>query len=97
MEMEERDLPGFVFGASLTVRYTPDEMRCDVFYNGWPTAIFAARDNYDAPFGLYIKGRPTPVLIETDGWGIVGGISMILDALIDAAELTPQAAPQDAR
>ena len=73
----------FVMFQSITVKYSDDDMRCDVFYNGQPTPIYAERDSYDAPFRIYVAHRPdSPILTETKGWGVVGGISMLLDAFI---------------
>lgn len=77
-----RDLSDFEMFKSITVEYSPDDMRCVVLYNGTPTAIYAERRSYDDPFRVYVWHRPdSPIFTETRGWGVVGGISMIIDAL----------------
>lgn len=80
------DLRDFVMFESITVKYSDDDMRCDIFYNGKKTAIYAARDGYDDEFSVFIEGRSKPVFKAVPGWGVVGGISMILNALIEAEE-----------
>ena len=77
------DLSDFVMFRSITVKYSDDDMRCDVLYNGEPTPVYAKRDSYDEPFRIYVADRPdSPILTETNGWGVVGGISMLLDAFL---------------
>lgn len=84
--MTDRGLSDFVMFKSITVKYTDDDMRCNVLYNGMPTAIYAERSSYDDPFRIYVEHRPdSPILTETKGWGVVGGLSMVLDAFLEAA------------
>lgn len=79
------DITGYIHAQSVTVRYSDDDMRCDIFFNGKPTAIYGLRDNYDDPFRVYIDRCPdSHIFTETKGWGMVGGISMILDAIAEA-------------
>jgi hypothetical protein len=59
-------------------------MRCDVLFNGKPTPICAKRTSYDDPFQICVAHWPdNPILVLGEGWGVVGGISMLLDALIE--------------
>lgn len=77
------DLRCFVMFRSITVEYSDDDMRCRILFNGRRTPIYAERSSYDDPFRIYVDHRPdSPVLTETKGWGVVGGISMIVDALM---------------
>jgi hypothetical protein len=85
-EIARDGLADFVMFQSVTVKYSDDDMRCDVLYNGRPTAIYALRADYDSPFRIYVAHRPdSPILTETKGWGVVGGISMLVDALLTQA------------
>lgn len=90
--MTERDggMPGFIMGRSITVKYDePGHLTCRIYFNGQPTAVSGRRANYDAPFRFYVDRCPdNPILQEIEGWGMVGGISMLLEALA-AREDTP--------
>ena len=80
-------LRDFVMFRSVTVKYGDDDMRCDILYNGKPTPVYALRDSCDDPFRIYVDHRPDkPILTEVDGWGVVGGISMLLRAMIEASQ-----------
>ena len=82
----KRSLSDFVMFRSVTVKYSVDDLRCEILYNGRPTTIYAERKDYDSPFHIFVEHRPdSPVLIESKGWGVVGGISMNVDALLSDA------------